>query len=177
MSKLQDLSALLRNESQWPEGFAWDYSDTSTCALGLAYASGILDETHKATTNPTEVFGLPWREFEAIFFGHPCSDYDVETVDDITPEMVADEIDRQLKRMPVATVFVDLRKLDAMVDEAIGRSVAREQRRLDQIMAGLPIAGVHFTPVFSFEVNGLPVDALPPNPPRMQVRGRFRYAA
>ena len=42
MSKLQELRDLLRDETKWPEGFKWDYSVTSQCALGLALKSGMM---------------------------------------------------------------------------------------------------------------------------------------
>jgi len=36
---LKDLSNLLRDPSQWPEGFVWDYTDAEYCAMGLVVKS------------------------------------------------------------------------------------------------------------------------------------------
>lgn len=34
---LEGLAYLLRHPEKWPEGFKWDYSECSQCAMGLAF--------------------------------------------------------------------------------------------------------------------------------------------
>lgn len=78
---LANLSYLLRHKELWPKSFkTWDYSGGPTCAIGLCEAywgsASILERRADIT------FGVSTDD-------HPC-------MEEVTPEDVADHIDRTL---------------------------------------------------------------------------------
>jgi hypothetical protein len=84
--KLQALSALLRDPERWPASFGpWNYANWSTCACGLAVASGI-------ATNWADDFGLTQHDFDFVFavIAPGLSTHNT------TPEIVAERIDAYL---------------------------------------------------------------------------------
>lgn len=104
---LKGLSYLLRNRDQWPEGFRWNFGVWAGCAVGLAMAKW------SANADPVDfpkVYGLSHYDTIEIFTGD--GPYPRETVrylgglikrkgvacdhGAVTPEMVADQIDRYL---------------------------------------------------------------------------------
>ncbi len=96
---LTALSYLLRNQEKWPTGFVWDYSFCDQCAMGLArtlwekdYNSNV-DSVGRAIKYMSNTFGLSIKSIEDIFKGTGWADKKLETV---TPEMVADRIDKFL---------------------------------------------------------------------------------
>lgn len=89
---LPALSYVLRHREHWPRGFKFDYH--TCCAMDLAYE---LWRVFPSTTQPVAAaLGMPVEKAHHIFIcgnswsGRPHSD--------ITPEMVADQIDLYLAR-------------------------------------------------------------------------------
>jgi len=92
MTILRQLSELLRDQTKWPDDFAWDYSDSNTCAIGLARAVELIrtrptDVTHETFPEMTEY------QFNKVFFdrGHHLN------YDQVTTHEVADRIDELLE--------------------------------------------------------------------------------
>jgi hypothetical protein len=105
---LHGLSYVLRHPETWPRGFKWDYQFCDTCAMGLAHHlwSDFVDEAN--VSEMARAFALPYSESNNIFqtnddwapsrrvgflWLRKAADWSA-----ITPEMVADEIDRYLAR-------------------------------------------------------------------------------
>lgn len=86
MSTLQALHDLLLDRSKWPDGFKWDYGDTNHCAIGLACASGLLEDV-----KPNHVhgyhFGVSDHHAHELFFSGNISGHTR-----VTPEQVAERI-------------------------------------------------------------------------------------
>lgn len=113
---LHALSYALRHPDTWPEGFVWDFSQCEQCAMGLAHYLWRQLPIPDNLTGPTYMareFAMPFSIAKDIFLANPglwaptkkghkgmlwwkksClkSDFDA-----ITPEMVADQIDKYLK--------------------------------------------------------------------------------
>lgn len=103
MSRLRDLSALLRDEASWPPGFEWYFGDTNSCAIGLARATGLLPGPRLTPCRVSEArhLGLPKKAFMDLFFDYP--DHVGSTLASwvsVKPEMVADRIDAYLATVP-----------------------------------------------------------------------------
>lgn len=82
---LTGLSALLRDQSQWPEGFEWNYCRWSQCAIGLAHAywkDGDLDPP-LLEAQACKVFGMKPSAFLQVFGGGTISDLPVDIADRI----------------------------------------------------------------------------------------------
>lgn len=103
------LSYALRHPETWPEGFVWDFHDFHQCAIGLASALWALNKyknREEFTSQAARTFAMPFGEAQRIFwdgrltvpavFGLTTRIKKVEH-DEITPEMIADEIDRFLE--------------------------------------------------------------------------------
>ena len=100
MSKLQDLQDLLRDETKWPEGFKWDYSLNTKCALGLAYETGLISADEML--DPA-VFGLTDSEWGSIFQTPlSSSPYREMGYTKVTPHTVSIRIARHLNRQAKA---------------------------------------------------------------------------
>lgn len=100
---LEALSYLLRRKEYWPAGFEWNFKFHSTCALGLAEMFW-----DKCEWQVVDMLAhIPFTDHMNIF-------YDAHTKprvkvfwfierdrkrDEVTPEMVADQIDDYLRRI------------------------------------------------------------------------------
>lgn len=116
---LRALSHILRHKELWPEGFVWNYSSCSTCAMGLAWQIWNMNDDHLAyplyrnLRRAAEVFSMPLMESCTIFGGYiPLNLDNIEgggiqddwtkapdggsSMGHVTPEMVADKIDEYL---------------------------------------------------------------------------------
>jgi hypothetical protein len=102
---LQALSHILRHRELWPEGFAWDYSECETCAMGLAHKLWRLRSQYTmavgmhrlVSDDMAKQFAMPDISAQCIFGGRDLEDvYGVDNTVDVTPEMVADRIDQYL---------------------------------------------------------------------------------
>lgn len=111
------LSYMLRHPDTWPEGFIWNYGHCEQCAMGLAHALWKVPDTDTETgaSIMARTFAMPYEAADAIFMGNgawvprrdtsypegalwwkrtiPRTTTDLEAV---TPEMVADQIDKYL---------------------------------------------------------------------------------
>lgn len=103
---LHGLSYALRHPDTWPEGFVWDYSDCKQCAMGLAHQLWESEIPQVGNTRDPSVmarkFAMPYEKAEQIFFAtHKYNrHYGVfpRSIDSVTPEMVADQIDAYLAK-------------------------------------------------------------------------------
>ena len=88
---LQALSHILRHKELWPKDFNWDYGNCESCAMGLAARLWKLSDTIRITDceiTMSKDFGITVEQAYNIFIDL------VVTKPEITPEMVADEIDK-----------------------------------------------------------------------------------
>lgn len=112
---LAGLSCLLRDPTQWPVGFEWDYGDSGCCAMGLASEYWEV-EVNGGYTICDELFGLSRADTEALFYGRgpwypkePSTTFVQKVLrpegwtrmKDVTPEHVADAIDDYLTQQIV----------------------------------------------------------------------------
>jgi hypothetical protein len=92
---LEGLSFLLRHKELWPEGFQWYYPNPACCAIGLTYKFW-----KKEQYGMTEIFNISPSVSDRIFveapFYHRC--FGIFPRFDVSPEMVADDIDKYLKK-------------------------------------------------------------------------------
>lgn len=112
---LVGLSYALRHPETWPKGFVWDYNDCRTCAVGLAvrlwnlvgiplyYGEDGMSSRAVTTvvSHMSREVALGYTPASDIFFGvRPRRSLflkrPVGNLEDVTPEQVADEIDRYL---------------------------------------------------------------------------------
>ncbi len=116
---LHALSYALRHPDTWPKGFVWDYSKCTQCAMGLAHALWNAVPPTTPSTGASVMareFAMPYVDARSIFLGSGVKAWgwipkQVQTEgrlwwkkeflqanhDDVTPEMVADQIDRYLE--------------------------------------------------------------------------------
>jgi hypothetical protein len=98
---LRTLSNVLRDRSQWPAGFEWDYNRMDRCAMGLANELWNIDPSCKLNSGSMAIlFGMPEDTASHIFCG--LADYGVfddpaEAERAVTPEQVASAIDAYLE--------------------------------------------------------------------------------
>jgi hypothetical protein len=88
---LQNLATVLRHREMWPTDFEWDYSQCSTCAMGLAWRLGMISNC--CTNTAAEEFGIPYNVAFRIFLWLAIERGEGKNV---TPEHVADAIDAYL---------------------------------------------------------------------------------
>jgi hypothetical protein len=85
MSTLQALHDLLLDQSKWPDDFEWNYGSCDSCAIGLAWHTGLIDEC------PYRVhgyhFNIDSETAHRIFFTTHNGSYAA-----VTPEIVAERI-------------------------------------------------------------------------------------
>jgi hypothetical protein len=114
---LPALAYVLRHRELWPEGFVWNFIGCETCAMGLAFqiwpGAGWRPETDGSSWHiwTSRTFGLSYEEVDRVFFRAPeAKDPSYHwvvsatmpfierrlTLGSVTPEMVADTIDRFL---------------------------------------------------------------------------------
>lgn len=117
---LHALSYALRHPDTWPASFNWNYTSCDTCAMGLAHQLWRQIPPHSDGTNVNagtskmaKAFGMPFEVAQQIFFGYggwaPRKDkttghlwwkktFQVGDFKQVTPEMVAAQIDAYLAR-------------------------------------------------------------------------------
>ena len=96
---LESLAWLLRHREMWPKGFEWDYMHCPTCAMGMAYA--LWCDQNILSPCPSEmqrVFGMSEISSRQIFMDADCKRG--IRLGNVTPEMVADDIDAYLAKRP-----------------------------------------------------------------------------
>ena len=121
------LSYCLRHPETWPEGFVWDYSECRKCAMGLAHQlwsqaiPAAVVESNDLRTNISLLakrFCMSFTEACDVFYDahlkrHKCKttvkrilfwktstvvSYENAKLSNITPDMVADDIDAILRK-------------------------------------------------------------------------------
>jgi hypothetical protein len=101
---LENLSYILRHREWWPEGFRWNYKYCGHCAIGLC---GKLWKIDPRQLSPGLLDSeLTWEyspDYRRIFIdsrgkGGILSWIIPPSMSDVTPEMVARQIDRYLAR-------------------------------------------------------------------------------
>lgn len=92
---LKNLAIILRNKQMWPQGFEWDYTRHSQCAIGLANQ---IWGTPYSTPLFSETFNVPYKFVDRIFIeAHRYFFGLIKTsMKEVTPERVAKLIDRYL---------------------------------------------------------------------------------
>ena len=81
---LENAIGLLRDQSQWPEGFQWDYSRSCKCAMGLFHAKWGQPEVRLDVDSISDLIGIPYKLGIRAF---NAAGLDYSTV---TPRMVAE---------------------------------------------------------------------------------------
>lgn len=102
---LENLSYVLRHPDMWPEGFIWNFNHCDSCAMGLAHSLwSAIPSTNRDTGSSimARSFAMPHEDANLIFMSArgkkkilgfiPSTPYNR----DVTPEMVADQIDKYL---------------------------------------------------------------------------------
>ena len=98
---MRALAYVLRHRETWPKGFEWNFQSCKTCAMGLAHLLWkeitCLDQFAIASA-----FSISRYDANVIFIYNYNWVTDGKKVNfsDITPEMVADEIDHYLVTHP-----------------------------------------------------------------------------
>jgi hypothetical protein len=102
---LEALSHILRHKELWPTGFEWNYGFCYSCAMGLAgelWDVFVPRNPDAAVLNVSKAFGISRKVAGNIFGGeadwipyHPGCVV-VRDTNAVTPEMVADQIDKFL---------------------------------------------------------------------------------
>ena len=87
------LSRVLRDRSMWPDGFEWCFSDSSSCALGIA-RSIWPNRIGGGSISVGTAFGLSATAVHSVFYVR--GDKPVDLARDITPLHVADALDRAI---------------------------------------------------------------------------------
>jgi hypothetical protein len=93
---LESLSSILRDQAKWPEGFQWDYTNCSSCAIGLAFKLWTDQEPEEYAMDNFDwlecELGVPWPVADVIFMNLERK-LGVRFAD-VTPVQVADAIDQ-----------------------------------------------------------------------------------
>ena len=93
---LKALSHILRDKELWPTGFTWNYGRCDQCAMGMAVELWFKTKTLGVEEHIDliiEQLDLEFEVAEVIFLNNPNGRLNMSLV---TPEMVADEIDKCL---------------------------------------------------------------------------------
>lgn len=115
---LEGLVYALRHPETWPEGFVWNYRDCNSCAMGLARQLwDSVPRTVRGTgaSKMARTFAMPYEVANSIFMGKGPTAMDwlpfktenrgmlwwkeqfqVADHSRVTPEMVADQIEKYL---------------------------------------------------------------------------------
>ena len=92
---IQDVSALLRDRSRWPQDFVWNYRNCATCAMGLIeeyFGVSIPYASHRKTYEAVAaVVDISPENANRVFIHAGGATQDMGT---ILPEDVADVIDK-----------------------------------------------------------------------------------
>lgn len=100
---LKALSYLLRHKDLWPKYFTWNYNRCNQCAVGLAaelWGHVNTDSVYTAMDDMAILMDMPGYAVTDIFSGggHWMSKVEYK-LKDVTPEMVADQIDIYLSHI------------------------------------------------------------------------------
>lgn len=104
---LKGLSYALRHPETWPEGFYWDFNDCEQCAMGLAHQLWNFiefknddNDNDRAVSAMARKFAMPYKTADEIFMGSGNWNKDFlgreKPFGSITPEQIADQIDKYL---------------------------------------------------------------------------------
>lgn len=101
---LHALSYVLRHPDTWPKGFYWDYTKCTQCAMGLARRLWSTDIEQAKNSSGASImartFAMPYAKAERIFMegwkNHRHLGVFSRDPETVTPEMIADDIDRYL---------------------------------------------------------------------------------
>ena len=78
----------LRHREVWPAGFEWDYNRCTKCAMGLAWR--LWEEIGSFSAGAVaHAIKIPFSDAFPVFYG-----MEISSRGTITPEMVADELER-----------------------------------------------------------------------------------
>lgn len=99
---LEALSHVLRHREMWPERFVWEYRTCETCAMGLAgrlWGMVVHVNPTASCRSTAAYFEMPIVDVHDIFRG--CGswvprEFGMARLDAVTPDMVADQIDKYL---------------------------------------------------------------------------------
>jgi len=102
---LAGLSYVLRHKVLWPKDFKWNFMHCNACAMGLARRLWDTLDRRKdkwgdlRSEDIANAFNMPSRMVDYIFWGEGrwASTESGSTKLNITPEMVADQIDKYLE--------------------------------------------------------------------------------
>jgi hypothetical protein len=95
---IETLAQILRDQTKWPEGFQWDYSDCRQCAMGLALRLWQRTFPINYLTETCAMLQMPVFYGKQIFCGYE-QELITKSPRDITPLDVADAIDRYLTKI------------------------------------------------------------------------------
>lgn len=91
------LIALLRDQSNWPPGFEWNFQRCSTCAIGLAFRTKAVAMIDEGRQYLEPVLGLTKAQGIEIFAPDEMPDGTAKGYGmpryEVTPEMVADRLE------------------------------------------------------------------------------------
>lgn len=109
---LHNLAYVLRHPELWPKDFTWHFDKCTKCAMGLAHELWFKNEKwnfdrEHVPSYMARAFAMPLGEAQEIFMQNMWSKNKIlglsipfteKDFSDITPEMVADEIERYIAR-------------------------------------------------------------------------------
>ena len=93
MTRLRQLSDLLRDQTKWPDDFVWDYSHADQCAIGLACVTDVIDRVNSSFVTYLDFPEMTERQFEAVFYDRGQH----LNYEEVTAHEVADRIDELLE--------------------------------------------------------------------------------
>lgn len=116
---LATLSYALRHPDTWPDNFEWNYQYCDNCAMGLAHALWKAipqgsNDMNTGSSRMAKAFAMPFAAAKNVFFGNfdwMPTKTKVKGIlwwkkttrkanhEAVTPEMVADQIDKYLKKV------------------------------------------------------------------------------
>ena len=96
------LAYLLRHPQTWPTGFEWDFGNCHTCAMGLSYALWHDQAPTSAAWfgGVAELLAISACASFAIFVAPSLRSAHGLDAHDISPEMIADEIEQYVITHP-----------------------------------------------------------------------------
>jgi len=85
---LETLSHILRHKDLWPKNFTWDFGSCQHCAMGLAHKLWPESIKRPISHEVGHAIGISYDAAYNIFLGKAFPLFS------ITPELVADELDK-----------------------------------------------------------------------------------
>lgn len=89
---LDALSHILRHKELWPAGFEWNYENCESCAIGLAAKLWAI----KCPCSRTVAHSMGMPVYAAVDIFDLGGKWKPKSIDAITPDMVADQIDKYI---------------------------------------------------------------------------------